>query len=745
MALPPFVQRYLIALGQYSWVPFVTLVMGGGIGAFVASTQPPLSLSYRYIGVLSTVTPPALFSETGTRIQEAGQVLSPEVLLAENVVQFVAGKLQEKPEQVQEFSKVEIGTAAEDSKQPPGTILVQYTHPEEDKAKEGLTLLLDAMREQSRLVNASRLRAQIEAIQVRLPAVEKELREAEQNLEAYNRREEVNILAAQTGTLVGAITGSQQQQRQLKLSLEGVQAQIDSLEQRLGLSADQAYVSSALSADPIINSLRQQIYEVESQLALLERDLRSEHPTIVELKNRQVTYQNLLQQRAKEVVGGEGNLAPLPGASDLSELNVRQDSNLDPTRQQLANTLVSLKTEQETLNRQLQAAIATEQELRREYATIPNKQLEQTRLAQEVALKKALFDKIQAALLDAQAAEAETSSSLQIAQFGQLDKVLREEPISKLLLLGGGTVGGLGAGALIILLLSFLQNKLMTTQELVAILLAEEAPLLGNLPVLDLDWTMPLGQELPSLQDEEVRLPLLFRSYPPYLNSYDQIRNNLKRLGGSPGSPGDGAKLLVVTSTTAAEGKTTVAFNLAIAAARSGKRAVVIEGDLHKTSISKQLGVEVNAADLMVEHRNSLLSYYSSSTGCIHAVPSIANLYIVPCPSIQPHTARILESREFQSLLNNCRSRFDFVVIDSPPLGRSNDALVIEGSADGLVLVVRPRYTPKLELQETLALLAERQIPFLGAVVNAGFVAEQEGEPVEEVSSALSPNLSQVR
>lgn len=731
MTLPPFLQRYLIALGQYSWVPFLTLVLGGGVGAFMASRQPPLSLSYRYSGILSTVTPPALFSETGTRIQEAGQVLSPEILLAENVIDFVAGKLQEEPEDVQSSSRVEVGTAAEDSKQPPGTILVQYTNADEDKAKEGLTLLLDAMREQSRLVNASRLRAQIEAIQVRLPTVEKELREAEQNLEAYNRREEVNILAAQTGTLVGAITGSQQQQRQLKLSLEGVQAQIDSLEARLGLSADQAYVSSALSADPIISSLRQQIYEVDSQLALLQRDLRPEHPSIVELKNRQATYQNLLDQRAREVVGGEGDVAPLPGASSL---NVRQDSNLDPSRQQLANTLVSLKTEQETLIRQLQAAIDTEQELRREYATIPNKQLEQTRLAQEVALKKALFDKIQAALLDAQAAEAETSSSLQIAQFAQLDKVLRQEPISKLLLLGGGTLGGLGTGAALLLLLSFLQNKFMTSQELAIALQQEDAPLLGSLPVLDLDWTVPVGQALPSLQDEDLRLPILFRAYAPYLNPYDQIRNALKRLG----ETGEGAKVLVVTSPATAEGKTTVAFNLAIAAARSGKRAVIIEGDLHKASIGPQLGVQVNLADVMVEHRHSLLSYYSSGTDCIYPVPAIANLYLVPCPSIQSHTARVLESREFQSLIQDCRNRFDFVVIDSPPLGRSNDTLLMEGAADGVVLVVRPRYTPKQSLQETLTLLADRQIPFLGSVINGGFVAETEPDSLKDGSTTLS-------
>ncbi|MEY2979283.1 MAG: exopolysaccharide transport family protein [Prochlorotrichaceae cyanobacterium] len=730
MALPSFVQRYLITLGQYSWMPFLTLVLGAGVGAFMASNQPPLSQSYRYSGVLSTVTPPGIFSETGAQIQEAGQALSPNILLAQNVIEFVAEKLEEDPQQVQRSSQVEIGTTAENSRQPPGTILVRYTNNKEEKAEEGVALLLEAMREQSRLVNSSRLRAQIEAIQVRLPAVEKELRDAEQNLEAYNRREEVNILAAQTGTLVGAITGSQEQQRQLKLSLEGVQAQINSLEQRLGLSVDQAYVSSALSADPIISNLRQQIYETESQLVLLQRDLRPEHPTIVELQNRWQTYQDLLEQRAREVVGGEGGAAPLPGATDL---NVRQESNLDPTRQQLANTLVSLKTEQETLNRQLQAAIETERELRREYATIPNKQLEQTRLAQEVALKKALYDKIQAALLDAQAAEAETGSSLQIAQFSALDRVLREEPLSKILLLGGGAAGGLGTGAGLVLLLAFLTNKYMTSSELLAALLEEEAPVLGNLPILEQEWTsQPLGDgEEPLISLGDQALPLLLKPYPPYLESYDKVRNNLRRVGGS--SSGSGAKVVVVTSVGRTEGKTTVACNLAIAAARSGKRAVVIEGDLRQPTIAQQLGLHLNGQELLAEHRNSLLSYYNTSMDCLHPVPAIANLYLVPCPSVHPHATSILESREYQNMIKDCRNRFDFVVIDSPSLGRSNDALVIESATDGIVMVVRPRYTGKADLKETLGLLAESQIPFLGAVVNGGFMVDvDEGVSIEE-------------
>lgn len=738
MALPPILQRYFIVLGQYSWVPFLTLVLGSAAGGFIAVNQAPLSQAYRYRGVLITSTPLAVFSTTGAQIQEEGQVFSPDVLLAENVINFVAAELQEDPLILQKAVKVDIGTTEEDSKQPPGTILVLYSNPKEDKAKKGLTLFLDAMREQSRLINVSRLRSQIEAIQARLPAVEENLRNAEQALEAYNRQEEVNILAAETGTLVGAITGSQQQ-RQLRLALEGVEAQIASLEKRLGLSVDQAYLSSALSADPIISSLRQQIYDTESQLALLQQDLRPEHPSVVELENRRAAFHKLLEQRAQEVIGGGGVTAPL--LQDGRAFDIRKESTLDPTRQQLANTLVSLQTEQETIVRQLAAAIRTEQQLRTEYATIPNKQLEQTRLAQEVALKKALYDKIQAALLDAQAAEAETGSSLQIAQFSELDKVLEKVPISKLVLLGGGAVGGLGLGGGVIFLLSMLSSKFMTPSELEVALTEEESPLLGRLPILEPERVLlpTIASGLVPLPDENDRLPLMLRSYAPYLESYEKVRSNLRRLG-DPGQPHRGAKVIVVTSPGEGEGKTTVAYNLAIASAQSGKRSLLIEGDLRRESVASQVGINVGSRNFSNTDQNlyplDILSYYSNSSECVHPVSLITNLYVIPNPGIQRQPANILETSEFRRLLKECQGRFDFIVIDSPNLSRYNDAFLLESFSDGILMVVRPRQTQKELLKQSLSLLAEAQIPFLGTVINAAFNvtgnALSTGEETEE-------------
>ena len=103
---------------------------------------------------------------------------------------------------------------------------------------------------------------------------------------------------------------------------------------------------------------------------------------------------------------------------------------------------------------------------------------------------------------------------------------------------------------------------------------------------------------------------------------------------------------------------------------------------------------------------------------------------------IQRQPATILETSEFRRLLKECQGRFDFIVIDSPNLSRYNDAFLLESFSDGILMVVRPRQTQKELLKQSLSLLAEAQIPFLGTVINAAFNvtgnALSTGEETEE-------------
>ena len=705
----PLLQRYSIAFGKYKWYAAATVLLTILAAGAYGLNQAPVSVRYRYEGLLVSNNPPAVFSETGAQIIQAGQALDASVLNADDVQTAAAAALDIPLKVLKQGLTVKVNPPKEGSQ-----LQVQVIYVGEDKKLgEAVTnAMLGSMIEKSYAVNTALLTAKITAIQARLPEVVEDLRQAERSLETFNRREEADILTAQGGGLVGAIASSRQQQRQLRLTLEGVTAQLQSLESRLGLSVDQAYVSSALSADPIIANLRNQIHATESQLAILSRDLRPEHPSMVELNNQKQAYEQLLQDRATEVIGGGGLAAPLlPGSNPGL---VRQESSLDPTRQQLANTLVNLQTQRDTLQQQLNAALRTEQELRQEYASIPNKQLEQGRLAQDVALKKALHDRIQAALVDAQAAEAETVTSLQMAKPATETNQIIDAPTSRYLLLAGGGIGGVVLGGGLVFLLSVLEGRFYVTAEIEAALKEQEAPLLGILP------TLPLP---PSASPDgfgtayEPSWPLLNHLDPSYQRQYEILRSSLSRLGER------GARVILVSSPGVQEGKTLTAYNLAMATAQVGKRVLVLEADLRHATDSQQLGLVPN-----LDSATEPLTYYGNVSDCLVPVPWVDNLYLIPSVGPQAHPAAVLESSEMRALIKDCKGRFDVVIIDTPSFLNHNDALLLEPLVDGLLLVLRPGYSRPSQLKAVLAQMETEKIPFLGAVINDGFVPDRPPE-----------------
>ena len=309
---PPLVKRYIITFERHKLLGLASFALITGISGVVA-IQPPPPPTYSAEGVLAYNMPAKLFSETGGQIQELGRQLTPDILLAENVVKPAAEQAKLKPRDIAEKVDIELPRAGKKGEPPPPQIIrVSFSDDNPNQAGLVVDVLMKKMVEQSRLINTARLRATIEAIDKRLPEAKKELREVEQKLERYDRIEGPALFAAEDGTLVGGITGSQEQQRQIQLTLQGVETQINSLVRKLGLNPDQAYTSSALSADPIIANLRAQILQIETQIEILSRDLRPEHPQMIALRKQQQSYEMLLQQRASEVLGGGGMLTPLP-------------------------------------------------------------------------------------------------------------------------------------------------------------------------------------------------------------------------------------------------------------------------------------------------------------------------------------------------------------------------------------------------------------------------------------------------
>lgn len=689
--VPPIVKRYLLALGRYKWAIPLGLFVGTVGGAVLTLQQTEEPIIYTATGVVAYTRPPVSFSTTGSQIQTQGEELGQEFLLGDNIIRSAAATAEINPKTLGKNVKLTLPKKPKPGEAPPPRLInVSYSDTEDERAAIAVEALMKGMIEQSRQLNTARLKAVIDSINQRLPKAKQELKLAEQRLELYDRQEGPAILAAQNGSLVNAISASREQQRQTRLALQGIEAQISSLQRKLGLTPQQAFVSSALSADPIIANLRSQIYQTESQLTILSRDLRPEHPNIISLQRQRQAYEELLQQRAAEVIGGNGVAAPLAAGQ------IRQESSLDPTRQQLANTMGTLQTQRETFQQQLLSIAQSEQQLRNEYTNIPNKQLERARLEQQLTLKKTLHDQIQAKLVDAQTAEAETVSSLSIAQPAQIIASEAKPKQSPVMTLGIGILVGLVVGGGLVFLLDMLEGTFYTPEELREAIRQRDVNVLGTLPFLVIS----------DMAADD--LPAIIAPDSPYLEAYERLRSNLRRLEEK------NLKMVLLTSTIAQEGKSVCAYNLAIASARAGKRTLLIEANLRSASNARSLKVAPDP-DSVIEP----LRYYGQLNDCIRLVPDVENLYVAPSPGSQRQAAAILESSEMRRLLEDVRGRFDLVILDTPSLSLCNDALLLEPYTDGMLLVTRPGYTQESLLAEALDQLTESDdIRLLGAIIN---------------------------
>ncbi|MBN3959857.1 polysaccharide biosynthesis tyrosine autokinase [Nostoc sp. NMS8] len=707
---PPIVKRYLIAFDKYKWIGLASFALVVA-GSTVVAMQPDPPASYIASAALTYSGPPVSFSATGTEIQQQGKELSQEVLLSNQIVAAVAEKVGVKPAKLGASVVLSIPKKNPRSGELESSILeLKYVDTDPKRGVQVLTELMQSMIKLSSDINTGRLQAIIEKINDRTPPTKRELQIAEKKLEQYDRIERTAILAAENGSLLSAITASQNLQRQIQLTISGVDGQVRSLQNKLGLTVGQAYVSSALSADPIIGNLRAQIYQSESQIALLRKDLRPEHPTMVQLMRQKQAAEELLQQRAAEVLGGDGAAAPLQG----NVAGIRTQSSLDPARQQLANQMVSLQTQRETLQQQLSQEIRQEAQLRQEYSLIPNKQLERSRLEQEVALKKAIYDQMQVKLTDAKTAEAETTSSLSIARRPTVTVDVKPPKSVPITLAVGGFLGVVIGGG-VIFLLGALEGTFKTREDIRQSLKQREVAVLGELPLMPVD---DLDQDA---------VPVVLSGDSPYLEFYEKFRSNLRRIGGKT------LKVVLITSTSSLEGKTASAYNLGVASARAGKRTLIIETDLRSPSRSASLKV-IPDPEAGIEP----LRYYANLSECIRLVPDVENLYILPSPGPVRQSAAILESSEMRRLMEDVRERFDLVILDTSPLSISNDPLLIQPYSDGIVLVARPHYTQENMLGEAIDQLVESELGLLGAIINGADIIVSAPEEVVKSSTFTS-------
>ena len=174
-------------------------------------------------------------------------------------------------------------------------------------------------------------------------------------------------------------------------------------------------------------------------------------------------------------------------------------------------------------------------------------------------------------------------------------------------------------------------------------------------------------------------------------------------------------QVILMTSALPREGKTTAAVNLAVTLAQLGDKTLLMDADLRKPGINRALS--------LVDGKHAGLSSYLAGVSSLDLItvphPAITNLHAIPTGPIPPNPADLLSSRRLTELIAELRTRYKFVVIDSPPIMAATDAVILSVLVDGVLLVVRSGETPKEAFTRTRDLLAGVKCHMLGVVLNA--------------------------
>ncbi|WP_419057981.1 CpsD/CapB family tyrosine-protein kinase [Enorma massiliensis] len=170
-------------------------------------------------------------------------------------------------------------------------------------------------------------------------------------------------------------------------------------------------------------------------------------------------------------------------------------------------------------------------------------------------------------------------------------------------------------------------------------------------------------------------------------------------------------KSIVLTSSVPNEGKSTVAYNLAQAIASSGKRTLIVECDMRRRSLADMVGARA---------RYGIYAVLSGQVELDEALVATShrNLFFLDSEPHIPNPADILSSQRFRKLVAQMESDFDYVVIDTPPVGTFVDAAIIAALADATALVVRERFVKRVELQNAYDQLKKADANVIGVIMN---------------------------
>ena len=197
--------------------------------------------------------------------------------------------------------------------------------------------------------------------------------------------------------------------------------------------------------------------------------------------------------------------------------------------------------------------------------------------------------------------------------------------------------------------------------------------------------------------------------------AYKRLRTNLAFA--LPDLDEDGGYIVGITSALRGEGKSTTVLNLARALAEQGKRVIVVESNFRLPSLHKKLKIRPKQGLSNVLLTNEDPDNYIWTFKVGKADQSENFFHLLPVGVIPPNPSELLSSRQMEGLVRYLARKYEYVLLDLPPVTAVPDVLAATKLMDGVVMVVRDRYSDTDSMTEALRQLRQAEVKILGVVL----------------------------
>ena len=463
--------------------------------------------------------------------------------------------------------------------------------------------------------------------------------------------------AQQVSTQIATLT---QQRLNNRVEYEQMVAQYQELQRELAQQPAERAGNSVLSENVRYQKILDQIQQVDIEIKTNSAKFTDFNPTMETLRQ---TKANLIPMLSAEEQRVQQEFQS--GIQTLQARDVSLADKLDKLNAYLRN-LATVTRDYENIQRELQ--IATE--------SLNQFLTKQQALEIEKSQKQQPWK-----LLDPQLTTVEQPKAV-------------SQSARKNLALGGALGLLLGVGAALVV--DKLSNVFYTSKDLKE---TTRLPLLG---------VVPFSKELAaSSKQDGAASGVQQTARAAFFEVFRSLYTNILLLGSD--TP---IRSLVVSSATPEDGKTTVAIQLALAAAAMGQRVLLVDANLRCPTIHKRVGL------MNIQGLTDIISSDLEWSNVIERSPLEDNLYVMAAGPVPPDSTRLLASVKMQDLMNELHSSFDLVIYDSTPIVGFADANLLAANTNGVMLVAGLGKLKRTAFAQALEEIQVSGTPILGLVAN---------------------------